>query len=279
MPPSFDLHTHSTASDGALAPAELARQAAAAGISHLALSDHDCTDGLDEARAAAGECGLTLIPAVEISVSWHGKSVHIVGLNIDPTHPELRQGLAELRDLRLKRAEEMGRRLANAGVEGAFEGASALAGEGMITRTHFALHMVERGLAANVQAVFDRYLGQGKPGYSPTQWAGMEQAVGWIARAGGAAAIAHPMRYKLTRSWLGRLLLEFKACGGHGIEVVSGAGNPADIQAAAAAVRRHGLLASAGSDFHGPAHPWLRLGRLPPLPEDLTPIWSLWRER
>lgn len=276
---SFDLHTHSTASDGSLKPAELVRQAADAGITHLALSDHDCTDGLEEARTAADERGIVLIPAVEISVSWHGKSVHVVGLNIDPDSPELRQGLADLRDLRRRRAEDIGRRLAKAGVEGAFEGASALAGDGMITRTHFALHILELGLAANVQAVFDRYLSQGKPGYVPTQWASLEQAVHWIARAGGAAAVAHPMRYKLTHSWLGRLLIEFKACGGAGVEVVSGAGNPADVQSAAAAVRRHGLLASAGSDFHGPAHPWLRLGRLPPLPQDLTPIWSLWHER
>jgi len=275
---THDLHTHSTASDGAYRPAELVRQAHAAGVTHLALTDHDCTAGLSEAQAEAAVCGLALIPAVEISTTWHGKSVHIVGLNIAPDCPVLQEGLGRLQSLRVRRAEEMGRRLAKAGIPGGFEAVQALAGEGMITRTHFAQFLEGLGLAGSVREVFDHYLVQGKPGYVPTEWAGLEEAVGWIKSAGGVAVVAHPQRYKLTGSWLGRLLREFKAAGGEALEVVAGSASPGDIQSSSAAARRHELLASVGSDFHSPGNIWLKLGRLPALPPDLTPVWSLWDE-
>lgn len=275
----YDLHTHSTASDGAYPPAELVSQAHAAGITHLALSDHDCTDGLDEAASQASSCGLVLIPAVEITTAWQGKSVHVVGLNIDPACPPLRQGLSRLQTVRLERAEEMGRRLAKHGIPGAFDAACGLAGGGMITRTHFAQFLASQGLAASVRDVFEHYLVQGKPGYVPTDsvaWATLEEAVAWIKSAGGTAVVAHPQRYKLTGSWLRRLLAEFKEVGGEAVEVVVGTASLADIQSSASAARRHGLLASAGSDFHSPENVWPKLGRLPELPKDLTPVWSLW---
>ena len=275
---TYDLHTHSTASDGSYSPAELIRQAHAAGVTHLALSDHDCTDGLAEARAEAAGCGLTLIPAVEISTSWHGKSVHVVGLNIDPACQALQQGLAGLQAIRISRAEEMGRRLAKEGIAGGFEGAQALAGVGMITRTHFAKFLASIGLVGTVRDVFDHYLVHGKPGYVHTEWAALEDAVSWINSAGGVAVVAHPQRYKLTGSWLNRLMAEFKAAGGGALEVIAGNASPGDIQSSASAARRHGLLASVGSDFHGPDNPWLKLGRLPELPKDLTPVWSRWHD-
>jgi predicted metal-dependent phosphoesterase TrpH len=275
---TYDLHTHSTASDGAYAPAELVRQAHAAGVTHLALTDHDCTDGLLEAQKEATECGLALIPAVEISTSWHGKSVHIVGLHIDRECPELQQGLARLQTQRMARAEEMGRKLTKNGIEGSFEAVRAMAGVGMITRTHFAQFLAGLGLASTVREVFERYLVQGKPGYVHTEWAGLEEAVGWIKSAGGVAVVAHPQRYKLTGSWLHRLLSEFKASGGEALEVVTGNASLGDIQSSASAARRHGLLASMGSDFHSPNNFWLKLGHLPELPKDLTPVWSLWNE-
>ncbi len=252
------------------------RQAKAAGVTQLALSDHDSTEGLTEAKAAALECGIKFIPAVEISTTWNGKSVHVVGLNITAASAQLRQGLARLQALRLTRAEEMGRRLAKHGVEGAFEAVRVLAGGGMITRTHFAQFLVGQGLAPTVREVFEHYLVQGKPGYVPTAWAELEEAVGWIKSAGGISVLAHPQRYKLTRSWLERLLLEFKAAGGEALEVIAGTASPGDIQSLAAAARRYGLLASVGSDFHSPEHSWLKLGRLPELPKDLIPVWSLW---
>lgn len=278
MPPCHDLHTHSTASDGSFSPAELVREASGAGITHLALSDHDTTAGLAEAARAADEAGLHLIPAVEISATWMEKSIHIVGLRIDPSCPELQEGLEALRSTRLWRAEEMGRRLDKHGIPGAFEAASSLTPSGMVTRTHFARVILAHGLAASLSDVFNRYLTHGKPGYVSTRWADLEQVVSWIRQAGGTAVVAHPQRYKLTASWMRRLLGEFKEMGGAALEVVAGSAHAQEVQAAASHARRFGLMASAGSDFHSPEHPWLKLGRLPPLPADLKPVWSLWRE-
>lgn len=274
----YDLHTHSTASDGHYSPAELVRQAHSAGITHLALSDHDCTAGLAEAAAQARELQMALIPSVEISVTWQGKSVHIVGLNIDPECEVLQQGLAGLQAQRLTRAEEMGRRLDKIAIRGGFEAARALAGEGMLTRTHFAQFLIQAGAVTKMREAFDRYLTHGKPGYVPTQWASMEDSIRWIKTAGGVAVVAHPQRYNLSNTWLNRLLTEFKLLGGEAIEVLSGNPNLAEIQSSSSFARRHGLLASVGSDFHSPEYPWLRLGRLPALPTDLTPVWSLWNE-
>jgi predicted metal-dependent phosphoesterase TrpH len=273
----YDLHTHSTASDGAYTPGELVRQAAWAGVTHLALSDHDSTEGIAEAQVAARDCGnIQLIPGVEISVSWQERSVHIVGLNIDTLCAPLQEGLGRLQAIRLTRAEEIGRRLAKHGVEGAFEAARDLAGTGMITRTHFARFLVRLGFAPGLKEVFDRFLSHGKPGYVSTHWAALDDAVSWIRQAGGVAVLAHPQRYKLTGSWMRRLLAEFKETGGAALEVISGTGSANEIQAAAQNARRFGLFASVGSDFHSPEHNWLKLGRLPPLPSDLTPVWRLW---
>jgi predicted metal-dependent phosphoesterase TrpH len=274
--PIYDLHTHSTASDGAYAPAELVEQAAAAGITGLALTDHDSTAGLAEAQAAATRAGVRLIPAVEISATWQNKTIHIVGLNISPECELLRQGLARLQATRHERAQEMSRRLAKYGIPGVFEAVQAMAGDGMITRTHFAKHLAGLGLAANVRDAFDRYLTHGKPGYVSTHWVEMEEAVTWIRTAGGAAVLAHPQRYKLTGSWLRRLLSEFREAGGAGLEVVSGTASPGDVQSSAEYARRFDLLASCGSDFHSPDNNWSKLGRLPPLPTGLVPVWSLW---
>jgi len=276
MPNCYDLHTHSTASDGSYRPAELVRQDGLAGITHLALTDHDSLAGLEEAFQAAADCGIQLIAGVEISVSWHGKSVHIVGLGVDPANPALREGLESLQVQRAIRAEEMGRRLAKHGIEGAFEAALEMAGAGMITRTHFARYLTRLGLAPTVKDVFERYLVQGKPGYVPTQWADLEAVVGWIRAAGGTAVVAHPQRYRLTGTWMHRLLSEFKACGGAGLEVVSGTGGPNDIQTAADRASRFGLLASAGSDFHSPDSLWPKLGHLAELPAVVTPVWNSW---
>ncbi|QSA96979.1 PHP domain-containing protein [Methylococcus sp. EFPC2] len=273
---TYDLHTHSTASDGAYTPTELVRRAAEAGVGHLALSDHDCTDGLAEAERAASLYGLRLIPAVEVSVSWQGKSVHIVGLNISAACASLQTGLQGLQATRRERALEMGKRLAKEGIPGAYEAAYLLAGDGMITRTHFAHFLVTQGLSPSVKDVFGRYLTPGKPGYVSTEWAGLEAAVSWIREAGGIAAVAHPQRYKMTGSWLRRLFAEFKEAGGEAMEVISGTSSPNDIQTMAQHAKRFGLLASLGSDFHSPEHSWLKLGKLPPLPEGLTPVWSRW---
>ena len=274
--PCPDLHTHSTASDGMLAPAALARQAAAAGVRVLALTDHDTTEGLEEAGAAADALGIRLIPGVEISVTWHDLTVHLVGLNLDPATPALQAGLAGLREFRAWRAGEIGRRLERHGVPGAFEGARALSNGRLIGRTHFARFLVRQGLAADVGQVFRRYLTRGKPGHVPGQWATLGAAIGWIRAAGGQAVIAHPARYDLTRTRLLRLIGEFREQGGSGIEVISGSHNGEDALTMARHAREQRLLASAGSDYHGPDHRWQTLGRLPPLPDGCIPIWHDW---
>lgn len=272
----YDLHTHSTASDGSLAPADLVAAAAAAGIDVLALTDHDCTDGFAAAVVAGDRYGVRVIAGVEISTSWQGRQIHVVGLDIDPHCSELRLGLSRLKSRRLERAAAMGERLSRQGIAGIGEAAQQRAGSGMVTRTHFAQVLFERGLAASPRDAFDRYLAQGKPGYVKTEWASLEEAVCWIGAAGGIAVIAHPLRYPLTGAWLRRLLAEFRELGGRAIEVASGTAPPGDVQAACAHALRHGLLASCGSDFHGPEQVWPKLGRLPPLPASVVPVWSTW---
>jgi 3',5'-nucleoside bisphosphate phosphatase len=272
----YDLHTHTFYSDGALAPAELVARATANGVQVLALTDHDVTDGLPEAQAAAQLAGITLVPGVEISVTWNGQTVHVVGLNIDTANEVLQAGLARLREFREWRAEEIGRRLAKAGIPGAIDGARARAQRGLVSRTHFAQFLVHAGHAADVRSVFKKFLVHGKPGYVPGQWAGLEEAIGWIRAAGGQAVLAHPARYKITATRLKKLLGEFRDAGGAAIEVVSGSHSRDDMFRFAKLASSYGLLASSGSDFHGPQNYYMDLGPLPPLPDGCTPVWQTW---
>ncbi len=278
MPMNHDLHSHSTASDGTLSPAELVARAAAAGVGVLALTDHDTTAGLAEAARAAAAQGIELVPGVEISVTWGGGTVHVLGLGVDADDPILAAGLAGLREFRGWRAREIGARLARAGIPGAYEGALALSNGRLVSRTHFARFLVAQGHARDERAVFRSYLVSGKPGHVPGRWAPLEEALAWIAAAGGIAVIAHPARYRLTRTRLRRLLGAFKEAGGQALEVVSGSHSRDDCLAMARHARDFGLLASAGSDFHGPEHPWIALGRLPELPEGCRPLWEHWPE-
>jgi len=274
---NFDLHCHSTVSDGLLGPAELARRAAAQGVTTLALTDHDELAGLDAAREAAREAGIRFVDGVEISVTWGGITVHIVGLGIDPGSPPLVDGLESVRNSRAVRAERIAGELAAAGIPGSLEGAYAYAeNPRLIGRTHFARFLVERGHVRDVKTVFQRYLVRGKPGYVPHQWAALADAVGWIRTSGGRAVVAHPGRYKLGRAEMRRFLAEFKAAGGEGIEVITGSHTPAHYAEYASLARELGLLASRGSDFHGPKESTVELGGLPPLPSDLTPVWHDW---
>lgn len=276
MEQKFDLHAHSTASDGTLAPAELMRRAHAAGVEVMALTDHDTVAGLGEAAAAARELGLGFVPGVEVSVTWQGGTVHIVGLGVDEQCAELCEGLQGLCAFRDWRAEEIGRRLAAKGIEGAFEGARERSNGRLIGRTHFARFLVDNGHARDVRAVFRKFLVNGKPGFVPGQWAELTDAVRWIRAAGGQAVVAHPARYTMSRSKLRRLLAEFKAAGGEGLEVVSGSHSRDDYFRMAYLAREAGLLASAGSDYHGPEHPWIELGKLPALPDGCKAIWKDW---
>ncbi len=270
-----DLHSHSTHSDGMLTPSDLVQRAFGQGVKTFALTDHDELSGLAEARAQAESRGMKFIAGVEISVSWQDETLHIVGLNIDPQHPEIAKGLRTVRVGRHARAERIAADLERAGVEGALDGARRYArNPDLLSRTHFARYLVERGAVQDTQTAFKRYLTPGKPGYVKHQWAELAQAVRWITAAGGAAVIAHPGRYKLINRQREELLGAFRDLGGVGVEVVTGSHTADQYATWARYAQRYGLKASAGSDFHGPGESYLDLGKLPDLPYGVTPVWA-----
>jgi len=274
----IDLHSHSLASDGTLSPAELVTMAADSGLNTLALTDHDETSGIAEAQVAADKVGVRLIPGVEVSVSWNNRTIHVVGLNIDPEDETLNNGLAKSRDYRDWRAEEMGRRLAKHGIFGSYEAASEMAKGRIIARTHFARFLINEGYATDMSDVFKRFLKPNKPGYVTGEWASLEETVGRINGAGGVAVVAHPARYKLTATKLRELFGQFVECGGTAIEVISGNQSRDEIFCMANYAKQFGLLSSVGSDFHDPDKRWNRLGRIPKLPKSCNPVWSEWFE-
>lgn len=275
-----DLHSHSTVSDGTLAPEDLAARARGAGVELWALTDHDEVGGLHRAREAALDTGLAWLSGVEISVSFAGETVHIVGLGFDEDDEPLRAGLAATRGGRTERARRMGEALAAVGIRGAFEGALRYVGNPeLVSRTHFARHLVESGVCEDTHAVFRRYLTPGNPGYVPHRWAGLGDAVRWITAAGGVAVIAHPARYRFTPTEEYALFTEFLAHGGRGVEVVTGSHTVAEQVRYADTALEFGLLASRGSDFHSPEESRTAMGGLPDLPGRLTPVWQALAER
>ncbi len=275
--PRYDLHCHSTWSDGLLTPAAIVARAAGRGVDVLSLTDHDEIGGLAEARAAAVDTGIGFVNGVEISVTWNDVTLHVVGLRVDPGNTELIEGLAHVRDGRLERARRMAAGLAAVGIGGAFEGARKyVTSDRLISRTHFARFLVETGRVGEVKDVFKRYLTRGKPGYVAHEWATLPDAIRWIRGAGGDAVLAHPGRYPFTPTAMRRLLAEFRDTGGEGVEVLSSSHTPAVAAEYAAYARSFGLAASVGSDYHGPGESWVDLGDLPDLPDDLRPIWRAW---
>ncbi|MEE7627903.1 PHP domain-containing protein [Methylobacter sp. Wu8] len=275
MTETYDLHSHSNASDGALSPTELVQRAHEHGVTSLALTDHDTVVGLSEAQVAATAAGIELIPGIELSTSWQNKCFHIVGLGIDPAYPPLAEATRNLQIMRTERAEKIAEKLEKKRIPGALAAVKKAAGNGMITRTHFADFLLSQFHVSTQQEAFDRYLGAGKDAYVATIWAEMELAVNWITGSGGVAVLAHPLRYKLTASWMRRLLAAFKEAGGLGIEVVTGRYNSDEIKLVAGYAKRFELAGSVGSDFHSPANQWVELGRLAPLPENVKPVWEL----
>ena len=275
-----DLHCHSTLSDGTLSPEALAARAKAQGVALWSLTDHDEIGGQARAARAAHALGLPYLTGVEISVSFLHQTVHIVGLGFDADDPALTAGLDTTRAGRDNRAKAMAQGLAAVGIAGAYEGALALAGNPrLIARTHFARFLIERGVCRDNGEVFRRYLTEGKPGFVPHHWASLRDAVGWITSAGGLAVIAHPARYGFTPNEEYALLHEFVGHGGRGIEVVTGAHSDAEASEYAGVARDFGLLASRGSDFHGPGESRVDLGALPPLPPRLQPVWQALDDR
>ena len=275
-PLNADLHCHSVISDGTLTPEELAERAKANGVHLWALTDHDELGGQKRAREAASALNIDYLAGVEISVTWMGETIHIVGLGIDAEHIGIIEGLRQTRDGRANRAQLMAEQLLKVGIPGAYEGALHFAGNHeLISRTHFARFLVEQGVCRNTEQVFKNYLIEGKPGYVPHQWASLDNAVHWIKSAGGVAVIAHPGRYsRLNAMQMDELYKHFKEVGGLAIEVITGSHSPDQYKTFAKIAQQYGFLASRGSDFHDPSESHIDLGNLPHLPDHLTPVWS-----
>jgi len=275
-----DLHAHSIYSDGTLTPEALVARACERGVELFALTDHDETSGIARARVAAAARDLRFVAGVEVSVSFAGATVHVVGLDVDPDELRLREGLAHTRSGRMRRAQEMEEGLAKAGIPDALEGALKYAGNlDLVSRTHFARYLVEVGACRDTADVFRRFLTEGKPGFVPHRWASLRDAVTWINHADGLAVIAHPSRYRFTANEEYALFNEFKSLGGAGVEVVTAAHGSAEIAKYAELAVELDLLASRGSDFHAPDESRTDLGRLPDLPGRLRPVWQALEHR
>ena len=275
-----DLHCHSVVSDGTLTPEALATRAKANGVQLWALTDHDEIGGQERAIAAAKTLDMKYLTGVEISITFAGKTVHIVGLGFDHTNTDLVQGLRNTRGGRAERAKEMSEGLAKVGIHGAYEGALKYAGNHeLISRTHFARFLVESGVCKDTSEVFRKFLTENKPGFVPHRWASLENAVHWITGASGIAVIAHPARYGFTANEEYALFTEFKNHGGRGVEVITGSHSSADALQYADTALEFNLAASRGSDFHSPDESHTDLGTLPWLPGQLTPVWELLSDR
>ncbi|AHE58091.1 5'-3' exoribonuclease [Escherichia albertii] len=275
----YDLHSHTTASDGCLTPEALVHRAVEMRVGTLAITDHDTTAAIAPAREEISRSGLALnlIPGVEISTVWENHEIHIVGLNIDITHPLMCEFLAQQTERRNQRAQLIAERLEKAQIPGALEGAQRLAQGGAVTRGHFARFLVERGKASSIADVFKKYLARGKTGYVPPQWCTIEQAIDVIHHSGGKAVLAHPGRYNLSAKWLKRLVAHFAEHHGDAMEVAQCQQSPNERTQLATLARQHHLWASQGSDFHQPC-PWIELGRKLWLPAGVEGVWQLWEQ-
>ena len=275
----YDLHCHSTASDGALSPRELVARAAENAVTTLALTDHDTVSGLVEAKIHADLLSIRLINGIEISAQWEKQCLHIVGLNIDPQHEALQKTIYSAQVMRQERAEKIALKLEKKGIHGALLAIQNAMGDdvGLITRTHFASFLVSHFHVATPQEAFDRYLGDGKSAYVSTTWTPLETVIQTIQAAGGIPIIAHPLRYKLTATRMKKLLGAFKNMGGQAIEVVTGRYNPDEMRILANYANQFELAGSVGSDFHSPTNQWIDLGRVAPLPPLVKPVWELWQ--
>jgi len=271
----FDLHCHSYFSDGALSPTELVAAAVEAEITHLALTDHDTLAGLAEAQRAADQyTDFTLINGVELSCTWEGQLIHMVGLDIDVDNIDLKQGVEENKQRRLDRAEAMFEDFEKHDIDLREAVQSQLITDGVPTRPHFAQALIEQGYAKNKKQAFKRYLVRGKPGYIPMQWPGLGEAARWVNSAGGIAVLAHPTRYAMTRTKLSRLLRDMIQMGVQGIEVSTSITDKQQSAMLGDLAIDFGLLASIGSDFHSSDQPWARLGSAAPLVKTLHPVWD-----
>ena len=271
-----DLHSHSLASDGSLTPTELVARAVEKNVEMFALTDHDTVDGIEEASDAAQHLPITFIPGIEISVTWEKRTLHIVGLNINPKSKDLLQGVSQLAKQREFRSEKILHKLKKLGFDDVVDHALKDMQLSKLTRTHFARSLVECEKVDNMGDAFSRYLGHGKKAYVRGEWTSLNDACGWIKSSGGIAVIAHPHSYKMTRSWTRRMLKDFVAAGGEAIEVVCGSSTDDRVRHWSRQAKDFNLSASMGSDFHSPKNRWVELGRLKKMPYNCTPVWELW---
>jgi 3',5'-nucleoside bisphosphate phosphatase len=270
---NIDLHTHSNCSDGSLTPAELVARAAAAGVTVLALTDHDTVAGLEEAEHSAGIHSLRLVPGVEISASWRAQAIHVLGLWVNPADAEFRGVLCEQGERRRVRMRKICARLGKLGLPGAELLAVVEAQPGLPTRAHLANALVSGGHVNRAEDAFRKFLGAGKAANVAAEWPALDVVVGWIRAAGGVAALAHPARYSLSGGARRQLLTDFVAAGGAALEVVTGGNGAQHVEAVAALAVKYGLMGSVGSDFHNPLFTWNPLGRSLKLPDCVTPVW------
>jgi predicted metal-dependent phosphoesterase TrpH len=273
---TIDLHAHSLFSDGTLTPSELVQRAAKQSVDVLALTDHDETAGLAEARQTADQCGVVLVPGVEISASWRSQTIHVVGLNVDAGNSQLQQGLQQLRDMRIERARRINAKFIKLGAGDALADLVPVTGTEAVTRTHFGRWLVQTGVVKDMRQAFKRWLGRKGKAYFRGSWVPLEEAISWINAAGGQAVLAHPGRYRLSSHQMDTLLAAFKDAGGAAIEVACSAHDMGTRLKMARLAEANNLLASAGSDFHSPGAPHIELGRHINLPSRCRPIWETW---
>lgn len=274
----IDLHCHSTASDGALAPEAVVRRAREKGVTHLALTDHDTIAGLDKAGLAAREAGVSLIPGTELSCLWKNHTIHIVGLDFDTSETGLNLALERQNSNRWRRAHAIAEKLVKLNISDMVAKATDKAGGDVPGRPHFARVLVEEGVVKDSAQAFKRYLGSGKAGDVRAFWPTLEEVVQWITGAGGIAVLAHPRKYKLTATRLRALTSDFRQAGGRAIEVSTSGQSSGDLGFLAELCRREKLLASQGSDFHFPGAPWCELGTIMKMPDGLEPVWHHFRQ-
>ncbi|MCG8433966.1 MAG: PHP domain-containing protein [Gammaproteobacteria bacterium] len=271
----FDLHSHTTVSDGKLTPVDLVARALDKGVDVLSITDHDTADAYEQLTPPPGG-KIKLLPGIEFSTQWQNRGIHVLGLNITLQNDAIREGIRCQREARLARAARIAEKLEKFGIKDALPAVEKLAGSSYVGRPHFAQHLVNVGAVRDIGQAFKKYLGPGKPGDVKRHWAPLVQIIEWIRGAGGTAVLAHPLKYKLTRIRLLTLIDDFIAAGGQGIEVISGQQTPDVTQKLAKFCTDKNLLASCGSDFHEPGQPWRELGRFSPLPKTLTPVWESW---
>lgn len=287
----YDLHCHSNLSDGILSPEALVSRAKTQKVTTLSLTDHDTLAGVQRAQAQSLIEGIEFIPGIEFSSLWAGRGVHIVGLNIDPSAKSIVDAVFHQRKVRMDRAVEIGLRLENHGIESAYIGAKRIADadrgtdlvsditaeDGVLGRPHFAKYLVQEGYVSNMNQAFKRYLGAGKPGDIKQVWPEIGDVVEWINGSGGCAVLAHPLKYKMTRTKLRALVSDFADVGGGALELISGKQPPGQAEDMAKIAIKYDLKGSCGSDFHVPGQAWQELGAFGQMPRSVEPVWSEWQ--